>query len=67
VGARLNLVESFKNSSADVRLATQASLSALQDLDFAAAISRLSQETFILEAAQASFARVSGLTLFNFL
>jgi flagellar hook-associated protein 3 FlgL len=67
VGARLNLVESFKNSSADVRLATQASLSVLQDLDFAAAISQLSQETFILEAAQASFARVSGLTLFNFL
>ena len=50
-----------------MRLATQASLSTLQDLDFAAAVSRLSQETFILEAAQASFARVSGLTLFNYL
>lgn len=67
VGARLNLVESVRNSNADVRLATEASLSELQDLDFAAAISQLSQETFILEAAQASFARVSGLTLFNFL
>lgn len=67
VGARLNLVESVKNSNADVRLATQASLSQLQDLDFAAAVSRLSQETFILEAAQASFVRVSGLTLFNYL
>jgi len=67
VGARLNLVESVKDSNADVRLATQASLSTLQDLDFAAAVSRLSQETFILEAAQASFARVSGLTLFNYL
>lgn len=67
VGARLNLVDSVKNSNADVRLATQASLSQLQDLDFAAAISQLSQETFILEAAQASFARVSGLTLFNYL
>lgn len=67
VGARLNLVESTRTSNADIRLATQASLSELQDLDFAAAVSQLSQETFILEAAQASFARVSGLTLFNYL
>lgn len=67
VGSRLNQVESVRSSNADVRLATQASLSELQDLDFAAAVSQLSQETFILEAAQASFARVSGLTLFNFI
>ncbi|MFK7862708.1 MAG: flagellar hook-associated protein FlgL [Pseudohongiellaceae bacterium] len=67
VGSRLNQVESVRSSNADVRLATQASLSELQDLDFAAAVSQLSQETFILEAAQASFARVSGLTLFNYL
>lgn len=67
VGSRLNQVESTKSSNADLRLATQASLSKLQDLDFASAISQLSQETFILEAAQASFARVSGLTLFNYL
>lgn len=67
VGSRLNQVESVRSSNADVRLATQSSLSELQDLDFAAAVSQLSQETFILEAAQASFARVSGLTLFNFI
>ncbi len=67
VGARLNLIENVRNSNEDIRLATQESLSQLQDLDFAEAVSRLSQETFILEAAQASFARVSGLTLFNYI
>ncbi len=67
VGARLNLVENVQSTNADVRLATQASLSELEDLDFASAISQLTQETFILEAAQASFARISGLTLFNYL
>jgi flagellar hook-associated protein 3 FlgL len=67
VGARLNLVESVQSTNADVRLATQASLSKLEDLDFASAITQLTQETFILEAAQASFARISGLTLFNYL
>jgi flagellar hook-associated protein 3 FlgL len=67
VGARLNLVEDVRSNNADIRLATQESLSEIQDLDFAEAVSRLTQETFILEAAQASYARVSGLTLFNFL
>jgi flagellar hook-associated protein 3 FlgL len=67
VGSRLNLIENVRNSNEDIRLATQESLSELQDLDFAEAVSRLSQESFILEAAQASFARVSGLTLFNYI
>jgi flagellar hook-associated protein 3 FlgL len=67
VGARLNLVDNVRNTNADIKLATQSALSELQDLDYAAAISQLSQETFILEAAQASFARVSGLSLFNYL
>lgn len=67
VGARLNLIDNVRNSNADIRLATQESLSELQDLDFAAAVSKLTQETFILEAAQASFARVSGLSLFNYI
>ncbi len=67
VGARLNLVENVQASNEDLKLATQTSLSELQDLDFAEAVSKLSQETFILEAAQASFARVSGLSIFNFI
>ncbi len=67
VGARLNLIDNVRNSNEDIRLATQESLSELQDLDFAEAVSKLTQETFILEAAQASFARVSGLSLFNYI
>jgi flagellar hook-associated protein 3 FlgL len=67
VGARLNLVERVQSTNADIQLATQASLSKLEDLDFAEAISQLTQETFILEAAQASYARISGLSLFNYL
>jgi len=67
VGARLNLVETNRGNGEDIKLATQKSLSELQDLDYAEAVSKLSQETFMLEAAQASFARISGLTLFNYL
>lgn len=67
VGSRLNQIDTTRNSNADTRLATQAALSELEDLDFAEAVSQLTHESFILEAAQASFARISGLSLFNFL
>lgn len=66
VGARLNLVESTRTNNADFELVVRKALSELADLDFAEAISRLTQESFILEAAQASFARISRLSLFNY-
>ncbi len=66
IGARLNLVESNVDNNAEFDLVIRETLSGLQDLDYASAISQLTQETFILEAAQASFARVSKLSLFNF-
>jgi flagellar hook-associated protein 3 FlgL len=42
-------------------------LKRLQDCDYAEAISRLTQLQTNLEAAQLSFMRVSGLSLFNYL
>ena len=41
-------------------------LSRLQDLDYADAITRLTQQQTYLEAAQKSFLKVSGLSLFNY-
>lgn len=67
VGARLNLVDNTVDSNAEFELVIKTALSGLQDLDYAAAISQLTQESFVLEAAQASFARVSRLSIFNFL
>ena len=40
-------------------------LSDIEDLDFAEAASRLSFQSFLLEAAQQSFIRISSLSLFN--
>lgn len=42
-------------------------LSRLQDVDYAEAISRLSKQQTILEAAQQSYVRVTGLSLFDYL
>ncbi len=41
--------------------------SGVEDLDYAAAVSKLNQQTLALQAAQSSFAKVSQLNLFNYL
>lgn len=67
VGARLNTVETTRETTLDRELGYQDVLSEIRDLDYAEAISNLSFLTFNLEAAQQSFARVANLSLFNFL
>ncbi|MBL0320656.1 MAG: flagellar hook-associated protein FlgL [Alphaproteobacteria bacterium] len=65
VGGRLNTLENIQGLHADVTLVSQDILSKLQDVDFAEAVSRLSLESFLLEASQQSFAKISNLSLFN--
>lgn len=66
-GARLNSIENQRDVNADTEINLQNLRSNLEDIDFAAAISQLARETTALEAAQAAFVRVQGLSLFNFL
>lgn len=66
IGARLNQVESSIDLNADFELVVKTALSEVADLDYAKAISQLTQETFILEAAQASFSKIARLSLFNY-
>jgi flagellar hook-associated protein 3 FlgL len=42
-------------------------LSNAEDLDYATAVTKLSAQMLSLEAAQASFAKISQLNLFNYL
>lgn len=65
VGARMNQIDQAQSSNDDFKLTIQTALSELQDLDYAKAISQLTQETFVLEAAQTSFAKISRLSLFD--
>jgi len=67
IGARLNTAESTRNIHDQVAIFSKDVLSQLQDLDYAEAVSRLQMQSFVLEAAQRSFARVSSLSLFNLL
>ena len=65
IGARLNVLESTESFNEDVSLINTAVQSDLQDLDFAEALSRLSFESVILEAAQQSYVKIAGLSLFD--
>ncbi len=65
VGARLNTADSSAILHQDVEIVTKDLLSQLRDVDYAEAISRLNLQSFVLEAAQRSYGRVSGLSLFN--
>lgn len=65
VGARLNVVENTRSLAADVELVNKEVLSKLSDVDFAEAVSRLSLESFLLEASQQSYTTIQNLSLFN--
>ncbi len=67
VGARLNIVDSQTDLNDAYRLQLQSSLSDLQDLDYADAVTRLNRHMVGLQAAQQSYVRIQSLSLFNFL
>lgn len=67
IGARINTAESTQNVHEDNKLASQDIRSKLKDLDYAEAVSQLQMETMVLEAAQQTYAKVSSLSLFNFI
>lgn len=67
IGSRMSELESLGNVNQDLQLQYQQTLSNLQDLDYAKAISDLTRKQTDLQAAQQSFARISQLSLFNYL
>lgn len=67
VGTRLNEIEALQNLGGDLSLQYEQTLSELQDLDYATAVSELTRKRTELEAAQQSFLRISQLSLFSLL
>jgi len=60
-------VDSLSSASSDLQIQYSATLSGLQDLDYARALSDFSKQQLSLEAAQKSFVQISGLSLFKYL
>ena len=67
LGARMNSIEQQRSANVSVELLMQENLSELEDLDYTEAVSRFEQQLLALQAAQQSFSRVQGLSLFNYL
>jgi flagellar hook-associated protein 3 FlgL len=65
VGARLNVIANTSSLAADIDIVSKTVLSKLSDVDFAEAVSRLSLQSFLLETAQQSYAKIQNLSLFN--
>ena len=67
VGTRLNALDRQQGYNDDAVLNMKTVLSATEDLDYTEAITRLSQQTLSLQAAQQAFTQVKKLSLFNYL
>ena len=65
IGSKINEIDALDIAGSDRELQYSKSLSDLQDLDYASALSDLSKNQTIMEAAQKSFVTVTGLSLFK--
>lgn len=66
-GLRQNLVTQRRDIAEDKIVIYKGLLSDAQDVDYASSIAQLSADMLALEAAQSTFAKVSQLSLFNYL
>ena len=66
-GARMNAVDSEAQANDSAVTQLKSTLSQTRDLDYASAVSKLNLQTISLQAAQQSFQKVQGLSLFNYL
>jgi flagellar hook-associated protein 3 FlgL len=67
VGARLSTLDDADGTRQSELANLQTSAGQLAGLDYAAAVSKMSQQTVALQAAQQSFATIAKLSLFNYL
>lgn len=67
IGARVRALDQQEALGADFAVHLATTLSAVRDLDYPEALSKLSQQLFGLEAAQQAFARTQNLSLFRYL
>jgi flagellar hook-associated protein 3 FlgL len=67
MGSNVQQLNALNNQGSSQGVVYSQTLSGLQDLDYAKAVTQLSQQQTTLQAAQMSFIKISGLSLFNYL
>ncbi|WP_396434033.1 flagellar hook-associated protein FlgL [Limnohabitans sp.] len=66
-GSDQTVVQSQLDVLQETTLRIQSTLSEIEDLDYAEAVTRMNKEMMGLEAAMGSFAKISGLSLFDYI
>jgi flagellar hook-associated protein 3 FlgL len=66
-GSDQTVVQSQLDVLDETSLRFKSTLSEIEDLDYAAAVTRMNNEMMALEAAMGSFSKISGLSLFDYI
>ena len=67
VGSRMSIADTQVDALSETKMRYESMLSEAQDLDYAAAITKLTAEIMSLEAGQSSFVKISQLSLFDYI
>lgn len=67
VGARVNMLTQQQTTNGNIGVQVKATLSGIQDVDYASAVSQLNMQMTALQAAQQVYVKVQGLSLFNYI
>jgi flagellar hook-associated protein 3 FlgL len=67
VGTAMNIADIQSSILGEVNLRLQSTLSDIQDLDYTKAITKMNKDELALQAAQSGFAKISKLSLFNYI
>ena len=67
IGAEMGSIQDEISINEDLKLQLEATLSGQEDLDYASAITELQAKMMSLEAAQSSFAKISQLSVFDYI
>ena len=67
IGGRRNTADSVLASNLDLEISNKTARSNIEEVDYAEAVSELSRQETALQAAQATFSRVTGTSLFDYI
>ena len=67
IGSEMGSIEAEISINEDLKLQLETTLSGQEDLDFTSAITELQAKMMSLEAAQSSFAKISQLSVFDYI
>ena len=67
LGSKMNTAQSVLGSNLDIEIAHKSARAEIEEVDYAEAVSELSKQEAALQAAQATFAKVTGLSLFDYI